>query len=193
MSKIELWFPVAIYTEDNVLPKEVNERLKEHCLKIKESTPSGGAEWMGGTYTSHSKHNLNNDPEFQPLLDVVNFHVHQFAHAHNCTERYHNNYSWLNIANSNAWQEFHAHNGNVFSAVYYVSAPEGSGRIIFEDPKEPDMCPIKTRENRNELRFTRVGYTPQEGTLIIFRSYLRHSVEPGTNTESRISIAMNYS
>ena len=98
----------------------------------------------------------------------------------------------MNIATGSKWQEFHAHNGNVFSAVYYVSVPEGSGRIVFEDPKEPDMCPIKTKENRNQLRYSRTGYTPETGTLIIFRSYLRHSVEPGKNTEPRISIAMNY-
>jgi hypothetical protein len=192
MSKIELWFPVAIYLEEDVLSKEENDKLKEHCLSIYDKIPTGGSEWVGGTYTSHASHNLNDDPECQSLLDKVNYHIHQFARAHNCEETYKNNYSWLNVATGSSWQEFHAHNGNVFSAVYYVSAPEGSGRIVFEDPKEPDMCPIKTKENRNQLRYSRTGYTPETGTLIIFRSYLRHLVEPGTNTEPRISIAMNY-
>lgn len=192
MSKVELWFPVAIYTEDNLISQEQNNLLKQHCLTIKENTPSGGSEWMGGTYNTHGTHDLSKDAIFQPVLDLVSYHVHQFAQMHNCTSRYENNYSWMNISNGPAWQEFHSHNGNVFSAVYYVSAPEGSGRIVFEDPKEPDMCPLKTKDNRNQLSYSRVGYQPKERTLVIFRSYLRHLVEPGTNVDPRISIAMNF-
>ena len=192
MSKVELWFPVAIYTEDNLISEDQNNLLKQHCLAIKENTPSGGSEWMGGTYNTHGTHDLSKDKIFQPVLDLVSYHVHQFAQMHNCISNYENNYSWMNISNGPAWQEFHSHNGNVFSAVYYVSAPEGSGRIVFEDPKEPDMCPLKTKDNRNQLSYSRVGYQPKERTLVIFRSYLRHLVEPGTNVEPRISIAMNF-
>lgn len=192
MSKVELWFPVAIYTEDNLISEDQNDLLKQHCLSIKENTPSGGSEWMGGTYNTHGTHDLSKDKIFQPVLDLVSYHVHQFAQMHNCTAKYENNYSWMNISNGPAWQEFHSHNGNVFSAVYYVSAPEGSGRIVFEDPKEPDMCPLKTKDNRNQLSYSRVGYQPKERTLVIFRSYLRHLVEPGTNVDPRISIAMNF-
>jgi uncharacterized protein (TIGR02466 family) len=99
----------------------------------------------------------------------------------------------MNISKAGDYQEFHTHNANVFSAVYYVSAPEGSGRILFEDPKEPDMFPLKSIQKKNQLSYTRINYTPTPGLLLIFRSYLRHCVEPGTNTEPRISIALNFS
>lgn len=192
MSKIELWFPVAIYIEENVISEEENNKLKEYCLSLREKVPSGGSEWMGETYNSHGTYNLNDDLEFKLLLDEITNHVHNFAKAHNCFETYQSNYSWLNIADATKWQEFHAHNANIFSAVYYVSVPEGSGRIVFEDPKEPDMYPIKTKNNRNQLRYSRISYAPKNGTLIIFRSYLRHMVEPGTNVDPRISIALNF-
>jgi uncharacterized protein (TIGR02466 family) len=192
VAKVELWFPVAIYQADDIVTAEQNARLRAHCLAIQKNTPTGGGEWLGSTYNTHQTHDLSNDAEFQPVLDAVSHHIHEFAKMHNCTGSYKNNYAWMNIAEGTAWQEFHTHNGNVFSAVYYVDAPEGSGKIIFEDPKEPDMFPIKTVNNKNQLSYSRISYTPLPGTLLIFRSYLRHCVAPGTNTDPRISIAMNF-
>lgn len=192
MSKVELWFPTAIYIEENLLSEEENQKIVDHCLAIRDNTPPGGSEWLGGTYNTHGTHDLSKDDVFKPVLDLTLYHIHQFAQMHNCYAKYENNYSWVNIAQGTAWQEFHTHNGNVFAAVYYPSAPEGSGRIVFEDPKEPDMCPLKTKENRNNLSYSRTGYVPKERSLIIFRAYLRHCVEPGTNDTPRISIAMNF-
>ena len=193
MPKIETWFPVSIYSEENVLSVEQNDVLKNHCLQIPNTAKSGGDEWIGGTYTTHGTYDLSKDKKFDLLIDNITYHVHQFAKMHNCTETYKSAYAWMNIAKEADYQEFHTHNGCVFSAVYYVSAPEGSGRIVFEDPKEPDMCPLKTKTNRNDLSCSRVGYAPMAGTLLIFRSYLRHCVEPGTNNDPRISIALNFS
>lgn len=192
MAKIELWFPVAIYTEDNLLSQENNDKLKTRCLDIQQTVASGGEEWFGKTYTTHGTYELTKDPECQVLLDAINYHVHEFAKAHNCQGNYDNHSAWMNISGEGSYQEFHTHNASIFSAIYYVAAPEGSGRVVFEDPKEPDMFPLKNIKGKNNLSFTRISYVPAPGTLIIFRSYLRHLVEPGTNTDPRISIAMNF-
>lgn len=193
MQKVEMWFPVPIYSAENIITAEQNDKLRAHCLKVQSNTPTGGTEWIGGTYNTHQTHDLHNDVEFQPLLDSVAFHVQQFAKMHGSEADYTNNYSWLNISKAGDWQEFHTHNANIFSAVYYVNAPEGSGRILFEDPKEPDMFPVKNIREKNQLSYTRIHYTPKSGLLLIFRSYLRHLVEPGTNADPRISIALNFS
>jgi uncharacterized protein (TIGR02466 family) len=192
MSKIELWFPVAVYTADDLLSQENNDKLKTHCLSMQKTIPSGGDEWFGKTYTTHGTHELNKDPECQVLLDTVLYHVHEFARAHNCQGTYENRSTWANISTAGSYQEFHTHNASIFSATYYVTAPEGSGRIVFEDPKEPDMFPLKNIKGKNNLSYSRISYAPTAGTLLIFRSYLRHLVEPGTNTDPRISIAMNF-
>jgi len=192
MAKIELWFPVAIYSEDNLLSEENNNKLKDYCLSIQKKIPSGGEEWFGKTYTTHGTSEFNKDPEFLTLLDTINYHLHEFAMAHNCQGRYENQATWMNISTAGSYQEFHTHNASIFSAIYYVTAPEGSGRIVFEDPKEPDMFPLKKIKGKNNLSFTRISYTPKAGTLLIFRSYLRHLVEPGSNLDPRISIAMNF-
>ena len=72
--------------------------------------------------------------------------------------------------------------------MYWVAAPVGSGKLIFEDPKEPDMLQIRDIKSRNSLSFTRIGYEAEERKILIFRSYLRHMVEPCKNKTPRMTI-----
>jgi hypothetical protein len=64
--------------------------------------------------------------------------------------------------------------------------------IVFEYPKEPDMKPLKDVKQKNNLSFTKISYPATEGGLVIFRSYMRHLVQPGINITPRISISMNF-
>jgi len=54
------------------------------------------------------------------------------------------------------------------------------------------MLPITNIKERNDLTFQRVGYEAEERKLVIFRSYLRHMVEPCKNKSPRMSIAVNF-
>jgi len=193
MAKIETWFPVAIYTESDLFDKEQNQIWRDYSVKLQSTVLSGGDEWEGGTYTTHdSTYELSKDPMFQPLINKVTAHVNQYAALHNSSYEYKCLGGWLNISTSDNFQEFHTHNDSTISAVYYISAPENAGKIVFEDPKEPDMLPLKNIAQRNELSFIKVGYQPVEGMLIIFRSYLRHSVLRSTMKDLRISAAFNF-
>lgn len=192
MSKVEMWFPVSIYTQEDLLTIEENEKIKEACLEIQTKIECGGSDWIGGTYNTLGTLELNTDSRFNLLHERISTHVHEFAKLHGSIGNYQLNSSWCNISTPGSFQEFHTHNGNVFSAVYYASSPEGSGNIIFEDPKEPDMCSLKNVPEKTPLSFIRISYPPTERMLIIFRAYLRHLVEPGKNSQPRISIAANY-
>lgn len=187
-----MWFPVSIYRKDNLLAEDYNEKLKKHCNEIRARVPTGGSDWYGGTYNTHGTHDVNKDSKFAELLELITHHVNEFAKQHNSTATYKPYYAWVNMSEKGAWQEFHTHNDAIFSAVYYIAAPEGSGKIVFEDPKEPDMLPLKGILEKNVLSYTRISYGATEGTLLIFRSYLRHMVEPGTFEGTRISLAVNF-
>ena len=194
MPNVEMWFPVSIYTENELFSAEQNQLWTDHSLGIKEKIASAHNNWQGGTYTTHESrdYHVKTDPVFTDLIKKITECVNDFAKKHVCDGTYECQHAWLNIADTNNFQEFHTHNGSIFSLVYYISAPPGSGRIIFEDPKEPDMMPLKNIKKDSALSYHRIHYTASPGSLIIFRSYLRHMVEPGKNTESRISISMNF-
>lgn len=192
MAKLELWFPTVIYIEEELFPKETNKKWTEKIQDISTQVPSGGEEWEGKTYNTHNKYNLVTDPAFNSLFEVITEHVHAYAREHNSIAKYKCDTAWANIAHSENFQEYHTHDGSVFSAVYYVNSPEGSGDIVFEDPRMPDMLPMRNIPERNPISFTKIGYQAHDGMLIIFRSYLRHCVQSGSNKEPRISIAMNF-
>ena len=193
MGKVELWFPIGIYQERELFSSDQNNQWAEYALSIKDKIPSQSNGWQGNTYTTHAaEYVLKTDPVFAPLINKITEHVNYFAKQHGDQSNYSCQHAWLNIADEGNSQEFHTHNGSIFSLAYYITAPEGSGRIIFEDPKEPDMMPLKGIGTTNDLSFTRIGYAPEQGFLLIFRSYMRHMVESGFNKTPRISISMNF-
>lgn len=193
MARIECWFPTPIYFQENLISDNYNKKLEEEVLSWPKTIPSGGTDWEGGTYTTHITHDLKDSEMFLPVIDAVTEHVNLFAQEHGSSHVYNVDHSWANIGYPGNFQELHTHDGSVFSAVYYVSVPEGSGNIVFEDPRCPDMLPVKNIKERNNLSYIKIGYPPAVGSLVIFRSYLRHMVQVGTNTQPRISLALNFS
>ena len=190
--RVETWFPVSIFVGLDVVDRQYNNVLHQRALEIKDSVVSGGQDWYGGTYTTHNRYDLREDPVFSFLIDLVTEQVNRFAGAHNSNSTYTCGTCWLNIAEAGNYQEFHTHENSIFSAVYYVSAPSDSGNIIFCDPKEPDMFPLRNIVTQNQLSLKRVSYPAVDLSLLIFRSYLSHMVEPGQNQQPRISISMNF-
>lgn len=193
MAGIELWFPVAIYQQDNLFSKEQNQEWKDLALKIREEVPSGENVWEGNTYTTLNNFDIVRQEQFKILVDSIKEHVHNYARAFNSHADYVCNDGWLNVNEKNTFQEFHFHPNNRISAIYYIAAPEGSGKLVFEDPKEPDMMPLKNITEANSLSKMTAEFEPVEGRLILFRSYIRHLVQAGTNTTPRISAAFNFS
>jgi uncharacterized protein (TIGR02466 family) len=193
MAKIEKWFPTTIYQESNLFDDLQNQKWINRALEIQQTISGGGDEWEGKTYTTHNTtYNVLKDIEFKSLVDAVTYHVAQYVKLHNSIRTYTCESAWLNISTENNFQEMHTHNESTISAVYYIAAPTGSGKIVFEDPREPDMLPIKDIANRNEFSYIKVGYTPIPGQLLIFRSYLRHMVTLNENKLPRISVAFNF-
>jgi uncharacterized protein (TIGR02466 family) len=186
------WFPTTIYVAENVLSEEENQQIIDRVYQIKESTPKGGENWQCNMYNTLGTYNFVNDHTFEKLISETNSHVFEFVRLLGSAEKYLPVEIWANVSEKNAFQEYHAHSLSTFSAVYYASVPENSGKIWFESPLEPDMLPVKNITNYNPLSFRNAYYTPKKGTLMIFRSYLKHMVEVNNSDSDRISIAFNY-
>lgn len=192
MSQINLYFPTPIYTHEDIFNKEQNDLWSNKILELQETIPSGGTTWEGNTYTTHGTFDLLDDSTFSPLINIIADHVQKFASEFASEYTYQCNGAWGNINTKGTYQEYHVHPHSVFSCVYYPKVPQGAGNIVFESPLVPDMMPVRNITKQNDLNFERIDYHPKEGMLIIFRSYLRHCVQQGTNTESRVSISLNF-
>ena len=98
---------------------------------------------------------------------------------------------WANVLAEGAAHKAHSHPNNFLSGVYYVRTHPGADTINFHDPRNqtgiirPPVAEL-TAENTDQV-VVRV----KNGTLLIFPSYLQHSVDANTGGEERISISFN--
>lgn len=99
---------------------------------------------------------------------------------------------WGVVLQSSGHQKSHFHPSGVVSGVYYVRIPEvvkqgtagSAGHIVFGNPP-PEVLPAGT------ARLLMASVKPEEGTLILFPSYLWHQTVPFDSREPRISLAFD--
>jgi uncharacterized protein (TIGR02466 family) len=102
--------------------------------------------------------------------------------------------SWINFFYPNQSEHQHNHYTNFLSGVYYVKATSESGAYRFFDPASQKVMWKSMFLNNAKTNFNNqnVGeYLPENGKLIVFPSWLEHSVLANKTNEIRISIAFN--
>ena len=98
---------------------------------------------------------------------------------------------WATVLAKGAIHKTHSHPNNFLSGVYYVRVYPGADTINFHDPRSqtriirPPVAEL-TAENTDQV-VVRVT----NGTLLMFPSYLEHSVDTNMSAEERISISFN--
>jgi len=103
---------------------------------------------------------------------------------------------WFNSQMEGEFNKVHSHGLGVLSGVYYLKAPEGSGRIFFERNLYEGAL-INAAWHVCDASFppavTRYEIKPVSDLLLLFPSWLPHGVEKSRSIEPRISIAFNVS
>ena len=83
------------------------------------------------------------------------------------------------------------HANNFLSGVYYVQTPPGAGSICFQDPRDQRDIIQPRFEETNQFNIVIQQVAVEAGTLVIFPSWLKHSVPPNPSKGERISISFN--
>ena len=100
---------------------------------------------------------------------------------------------WSIINKKESFNERHHHGNSDLSAAYYVNADHNSGDIVFYDPRNAFTFSHPENSHVNELNAQVKSITPKTGMLVLFPSYLDHSVKPSSSAEDRIVISFNIS
>lgn len=100
--------------------------------------------------------------------------------------------SWINVNPPKSSHHSHKHKNSVLSGVLFLDTFEGCGNIQFYCPhSDKQLTPkIKFVEN-NDLTWGHYYFTPSNNDLIIFPSYLEHSVSQNLSTYNRVSLSFN--
>ena len=195
--------PMATITRQDLFPTPIwfsmvpdhetlNSSLLDTILEEQSSHPQGIT--ASNVQGWHSRDNLHRRSQFQDLLKCISRDLMQVARELKWQlEQVKPTIStcWANVNPKHSFNVLHNHPNSILSGVYYVTVPENSGDLYFHDPKRGYRMLVPPVSSETPWSVGKAAYTPCEGKLVIFPSWLWHGVEPNLSDETRVSISFN--
>tara|TARA_R100001591_G_scaffold49212_1_gene59877 strand:+ start:586 stop:1215 length:630 start_codon:yes stop_codon:yes gene_type:complete len=176
--------PIFICDLDNNLnDDEFNflEKQKKHKVLNK-----------GGNYNSKNTYILR-EKEMIKLNQKLQDKVKEYFEVIVCTSDDVDPYitqSWLNWTNEGEAHHEHYHANSLISGVYYIDCIENIDSIIFEKPNQ-DVIQFSNFKSFNIFNSRTWELNIKNNSLILFPSFLKHSVKMNKLKHTRTSLAFN--
>jgi uncharacterized protein (TIGR02466 family) len=131
-------------------------------------------------------------PNLSNLLNLIQKNITNYCNQVNLKNQY-IVHSWINFNPTHAYNRRHCHPGSTVSGVFYIKYPKDSCSPIsfFRSREYSDYGWSKHLIKDIPEMNSSLMYTPKEGELILFPSYLEHEVSPNKSKEDRISMSFN--
>jgi uncharacterized protein (TIGR02466 family) len=172
-----------------------------HSIRTLAIDDQAGRRWSRDKgykgYTSYASLNdlPRRDPAFADLAKLLSRHAATFANelAFHLDRKPRLDSLWVNLLKPGGHHSSHLHPHSILSGTLYVEVPAGSGNIRFEDPRSGLMMAAPSRrEDAPEALRPFATITPRPGLLLMWESWLRHEVMPGTAKADRLSVSFNF-
>lgn len=192
MNKPNLLFPTPVWTLQLDNYKNINEQMYNY-IKSKQINDEIGINksnvkgWHSNDFDLNDKEPQNFITFILPSIEKVMVDMNWEKQKQ--IAKINNMWAIVNIGGSTNLR--HQHGNSTISGAYYIRAPLNSGDIVFYDPRP---APVYSHPNvvaPNFLNAQVNGITPKEGALVLFPSYLDHSVNENLSNEERIVISFN--
>jgi uncharacterized protein (TIGR02466 family) len=153
--------------------------------RVGASDPEAGQVWQ-------SRHGLHRLPALAPLVGHLRAGVVQvLEHLRVGAAPFEITGLWVNVSAPGGAVRMHNHPNNFLSGVYYVQVQEGADTINFHDPR-PQAAVVRPPVTELTAYNTDQVVVPVvEGDLVVFPSWLTHSVDPNRSSRVRISVSFN--
>jgi len=182
-------FPTFVWKADlrHEIFQGINERIVARLNEMRRSLPrlQPGQAWQ-------SDHELHRLVEFRDLVSRVNEVAETVLdHLKIGYDAFEITACWANVNAPSAAHGSHNHPNNFLSGVYYVKTQDGADTINFHDPRTQTgiIRPLVTELTADNT--DQVVVKVVDGTLLVFPSWLHHSVDPNQSGEERISVSFN--
>lgn len=173
-----------------------------HSIRSLAEDDEAGRRWSRehryAGYTSYASLNdlPKRDPAFAELAKLLGRHAAKFADecGFELQRKPRLDSLWVNLLKGGGHHSAHIHPHSIVSGTLYAEVPNAAGPIRFEDPRLPLMMAAPTRrKDAVEPLQPFVTVEPRAGLLLLWESWLRHEVLPGTGRGERLSISFNFS
>jgi uncharacterized protein (TIGR02466 family) len=163
-----------------------------HSIRTLARDDEAGRGWSRAKryagFTSYASLNdlPRRDPAFAELAKILKRHATSFARELEWGVKPKLDSLWVNLLRGPGHHSAHIHPHSILSGTFYVEVPSGSGAIRFEDPRLPLMMAAPQRPD------SFITVEPRDGLLLLWESWLRHEVLPGTGRGERLSVSFNF-
>ena len=192
MSKPNLLFPTPVWTIQLDNFKKINDEMYKY-IKSQQKIDSVGVTksnvkgWHSNEFDLNEKEPQNFITFILPAIEQVMTDMNwekqkQIAKINNM---------WAIINTGGSANLRHQHGNSTISGAYYVKAPLQSGDIVFYDPRPAPVYSHPNVVNPNLLNAQVNSISPKEGALVLFPSYVDHSVNENLSNQERIVISFN--
>ena len=191
---MHLFFSTPIWASKIKNFEEVNNEMFEYIASLQKKDPLGivKSNFKGW----HSKNfDLKDDPPkkfIENIKNNINLAIDDMGWDL-INQSVNIKSIWAIINEKDAWNQKHHHSNSDLSAAYYVSAHENCGDIVFYDPRPAPVHNHPISKTPNKFNATVNSIKPEPGMLVLFPSYLEHSVNPNLSDKKRIVISFNIS
>lgn len=186
MEKIQALFATPIYLS------EIKRNFSTEELKFVEENKKEFYINTGKNKTSKDKFILKQNKMknlCEDLMVKVNDYF-KFVEDSNDEVELYITQSWLNYNELNTYHHEHWHTNSYISGVLYIKADENLDFIRFLNPRYP-IFEFSNKNNFNIFNSGTWDFSVKTGQIILFPSYLRHSVTNNLSNDERISLSFN--
>lgn len=181
-------FPTPIWNFKINIPEDLIDKIN----KLRESDPEGRIYSNVGGWQSND---IGNNPDFKEIcVNIYNILPEVYKDVYTKNDKQIRLLSiWINVSKGDDSNISHVHPHNHISGCLYVKCNGNSGAISFTNPSKDLMqhYGFDALTTNNNVFQWQLDYTPSVGDLIVFPSWVYHSVLPSNDNEERISIAFN--
>ena len=191
---MHLFFSTPIWASKINNFESVNNEMFEYISSLQKKDPLGiiKSNFKGW----HSKNFDMKDAEPKNFIEEIKININPAINDMGWdlqTQEVKVSNMWAIINTKGSLNQKHHHSNSDLSAAYYVTAKENCGDIVFYDPRPAKVYKHPIAKNPNTLNATINSISPEPGMLILFPSYLEHSVNPNLSEYNRIVISFNLS
>jgi uncharacterized protein (TIGR02466 family) len=184
-------FPTGFFTgklPDITLCDRVEKKLRE--------MQKAGQGHFAKTYLRNymTPDNLQTLPDMKELVDLILEESKLILDVYKIKRDSHYiSNMWANVASPNRRHNTHAHPNCLFSGLVYIRTPKDCGRTMFHSPRHLTTIVAPDLTEKNELNADTFVMPIERGRMVIWPSYLPHSVDNGNanDEEDRIVVAFN--
>ena len=188
----EYHFPTPIYIKEIPNAGELNHHLEKNILQWQKEDPKGVSKTNVNGW--HSTTDMNKKHEYDPLSKELFAMQEEIFEKEYLTQKPVLGNMWANINYPGGFNRPHLHPNALFSGVYWIKAPEKSGKLMLYEPR-PGVHTTMPNRKKGKLPpqlWREIHYTPKAGMMVMFPAWLWHEVRPNQSNDIRISVSFNF-